>query len=134
MAFAKATEHRFSFSGLKTSLRYTLEKLDEKAFEAVKADLCASYEEAVIRALNRKVGQFVDAGGWASIGLSGGVANNRRLREAIRMTGEVAGLPVHIAEPHHTGDNAAMIAFAAYLDPAGMKEEAGTFDPAWELA
>ncbi len=134
VAFPKATEHRFSFSGLKTSLRYALEKLDEKAFERVKADLCASYQEAVIVALSRKVRQFVEGGGWASIGLSGGVANNRRLREAIRMTGEGAGLPVHIAEPRHTGDNAAMIAFAAYLDPSGMREEAETFDPAWELA
>lgn len=134
MAFPKAEEHRFSFSGLKTSLRYTLEKLDEKAFEKVKADLCASYQEAVIGALNRKLRQFVEGGDWASIGLSGGVANNQRLREAIRMTGEGAGLPVHIAEPRHTGDNAAMIAFAAHLDPVGMKEEASTFDPAWELA
>jgi N6-L-threonylcarbamoyladenine synthase len=133
-AFPGREEARFSFSGLKTSLRYRLEKLDEAAFAAARADICASYQEAVVDALTRKLKQFLETAPWASIGLSGGVANNRRLRTAFGETGARAGLPALIAQAGHTGDNAAMIAFAAYLDPDGVKPDATAFDPSWELA
>jgi N6-L-threonylcarbamoyladenine synthase len=133
-AFRGAGEHRFSFSGLKTSLRYQLEKMSDAQLRARLADLCASYQEAVVDALARKTGQLLEEGGWRSLGLSGGVANNARLRAAITRIGERRRLPVHIADPRHTGDNAAMIAFAAFVDPAGCRPGAPGFEPAWELA
>jgi N6-L-threonylcarbamoyladenine synthase len=133
-AFPKRGDHRFSFSGLKTSLRYHLEKLDDAALEAGMADICASYQEAVVAALSRKARQFLESGEFRSLGLSGGVANNQRLRSAISRAGERAGVPVHIAEPRHTGDNAGMIAFAAFVDPQGCRPEPIAFDPSWELA
>lgn len=133
-AFPKRGDHRFSFSGLKTSLRYHLEKLDDAALEAAMADICASYQEAVVGALGRKTCQVLESGGYRSLGLSGGVANNRRLRAVIKEAGERAGVSVHIAEPRHTGDNAGMIAFAAFVDPDGCRPEPIAFDPSWELA
>ena len=133
-AFPKKDDPRFSFSGLKTSLRYLLEKLDDEQLEAAMPDICASYQEAVVGALVRKTRHLLHDGSYRSLGLSGGVANNTRLREAFAGLADRSGLPVHIAKPKHTGDNAAMIAFAAYADPAGCVNSPATFNPSWELA
>ena len=133
-AFPGRDDPRFSFSGLKTSLRYLLEKLDNAQLEAALADICASYQQAVVEALVRKTGHLLEQGNWRSLGLSGGVANNASLREHFSALGKRKGLPVYIAEPRHTGDNAAMIAFAAHADRAGCLENPASFDPSWELA
>ena len=133
-AFPKADDPRFSFSGLKTSLRYLLEKLTDDELERAMADICASYQQAVVDALVRKSGHLLAHGAWKSLGLSGGVANNAALREAFEKLGESRKLPVHIAQPGHTGDNAAMVAFAAYADPDGCIQNPRAFDPSWELA
>lgn len=116
----------FSFSGLKTALRYTLEKMTPDVITARMPDLCASYQQAVIDALVRKTTNALaqnrnGSGGddhYASIGLSGGVANNRALRAAFEGIAKKHRIPFLMAEPSHTGDNAAMIAFAAWADPA----------------
>lgn len=110
----------FSFSGLKTSLRYLLEKLTPDEIAARTPDLCASYQQAVIDALVRKASAALTqpAGDpYRSLGLSGGVANNRTLRSALAAAAERARVPLLCAEPKHTGDNAGMIAFAAWADP-----------------
>jgi N6-L-threonylcarbamoyladenine synthase len=117
----------FSFSGLKTSLRYLLEKMTPAAVESARPDLCASYQQAVIDALVRKARAALRLGDgtYRSLGLSGGVANNRRLRTALESEGKRAGIPFFAAQPVHTGDNAGMIAFAAWVDPAGTDTAAG---------
>lgn len=137
-AFIQSGEARFSFSGLKTSLRYALEKIPEENFTNILADLCASYQAAVVDALSGKVGQILKRNRrkWKSLGLSGGVANNRSLRSAFSTLADRYGLRMHIAEPRHTGDNAAMIAFAAWLDPVGTLRAGSrnlSFDPNWRL-
>lgn len=115
----------FSFSGLKTSLRYLLEKMPENEVPAARPDLCAGYQAAVIDALVRKVRLALAQGGYASIGLSGGVANNLNLRAAVAAVARKQGMPVLLAEPRHTGDNAGMIAFAAWADRHGVDRERG---------
>lgn len=114
------SELDFSFSGLKTSLRYTLEKMSIEDVQARMSDLCASYQQAVIDALVRKLRLAVERSAERprSIGLSGGVANNRSLRAAVGQLGGSAGIPMIAAQPRHTGDNAGMIAFAAWIDRA----------------
>ncbi len=109
----------FSFSGLKTSLRYLVEKLGPAEVTVRLEDLCASYQQAVIDALVKKTAAALDRGGYASLGLSGGVSNNRTLRAALEKTARERGVTFHAAPPQHTGDNAGMIAFAAWCDPAG---------------
>jgi len=109
----------FSFSGLKTSLRYLVEKLSTDEVAARRDDLCASYQQAVIDALAAKTAAALAAGGYASVGLSGGVANNRPLRAALAERARAHGAAFLAARPEHTGDNAGMIAFAAWCDPAG---------------
>jgi N6-L-threonylcarbamoyladenine synthase len=111
----------FSFSGLKTSLRYMLEKMTPADVEAKRRDLCASYQQAVVDALVRKtrVALRQGEGVYRSIGLSGGVANNRTLREAMETEAKRARVNFFAAQPAHTGDNAGMIAFAAWADRSG---------------
>jgi N6-L-threonylcarbamoyladenine synthase len=113
----------FSFSGLKTSLRYQLEKMTPAEVEARMDDLCASYQQAVVDALVRKTTLALARGGFRSLGLSGGVANNQTLRAALGRVAESGGIPLLAAQPKHTGDNAGMIAFAAWVDPSVQLSE-----------
>ena len=117
----------FSFSGLKTSLRYLLEKMPAAEVEAKRADLCASYQQAVVDALVRKVRAALrqGEGTYCSLGLSGGVANNKTLRAALDAEANRARVSFFAAQPKHTGDNAGMIAFAAWCDRAGAETSAG---------
>ena len=117
VSFPKPRDWKFSFSGLKTSLRYTLEKIDDAYLDQEIHNICHSYQEAVIEQLIRKMGHILDAKSFNSIGLSGGVSNNGRLRERFLELGNQSGLPTHIAKRRHTGDNAGMIAFSAWLNP-----------------
>lgn len=113
----KGDELAFSFSGLKTSLRYRLEKMPLTEVADRLPDLCASYQGAVLGALVEKTGRALAAGHYRSLGLSGGVANNLRLREELTRLAQRRGVEFLAAEPRHTGDNAGMIAFAAWADP-----------------
>ena len=107
----------FSFSGVKTSLRYQLEKLSPEEIAARMPDLCASYQQAVLDALIHKAGAALAQGEYRSLGLSGGVARNLSLRTALAKTAARWRVPLLAAAPEHCGDNAAMIAFAAWIDP-----------------
>jgi N6-L-threonylcarbamoyladenine synthase len=113
----------FSFSGLKTSLRYRVQAMPEAAVRHSLPDLCASYQSAVIDALAGRTGEALALGVYRSVGLSGGVANNLGLRAAIGEKARAAGARFIAAEPRHTGDNAGMIGFAAWIDGA----DAGRF-------
>ena len=108
----------FSFSGLKTSLRYLLEKMSLEDVRLRLADLCASYQQAVIDALVRKTNAAVrlGEGTYRSLGLSGGVANNLALRAALEQAARRERMTFLAAQPKHTGDNAGMIAFAAWVE------------------
>ncbi len=130
---AEKADLRFSFSGLKTSLRYRLEKMTPEEISAALPDLCAGYQQAVITQLANKTRHALESGPYRSLGLSGGVANNQALRARLGELASDAGVPLLAAEPRHTGDNAGMIAFAAYADPGGCLS-VDTFDPALPLA
>lgn len=99
----------FSFSGLKTAVRYLL----PEAGEAGRADLCAGFQEAVVDVLVGKTMEAARVTGREIIAVSGGVGLNWRLRERLEAAGNAAGSRVVFAEPWLCGDNAAMIAYAA---------------------
>ena len=107
---------RFSFSGLKTALRYQLEKMSDDEVKSDLPHLCASYQEAILGQLIAKTTSALDLSSYRSVGLSGGVANNRTLRLRLQQVADKKKLPLLIAEPKHCGDNAGMIAFAAWAD------------------
>jgi N6-L-threonylcarbamoyladenine synthase len=95
----------FSFSGLKTALLYAVRELSEEELEARRADLAASYQHAIVRALVERTWEAAEQTGREQIALVGGVAANSELR---------AALPYADAAPlAFCTDNAAMIASAA---------------------
>ena len=125
-AVAQRSSLEFSFSGLKTSLRYQLEKMAPADIERRKADLCASYQVAVFNALVRKSGLALERAAYRSFGLSGGVANNKTLQAELAKVAAAQNIPFFRALPQHTGDNAGMIAFAAWMErEAGGVSETG---------
>jgi N6-L-threonylcarbamoyladenine synthase len=91
----------FSFSGLKTALLYAVRNLDAAELEARRADLAASYQRAIVRALVERIG----AAGGERIAIVGGVAANSELRGALP---DAAAAPLALCT-----DNAAMIASAS---------------------
>lgn len=101
----------FSFSGLKTSVRYLLPKLAETPL----ADVCASFQEAVVDVLVAKTIRAAKAAGRDTIAVSGGVSCNTRLREKLAAACTNAGLNLLLAEPSLCTDNAAMIGYVASL-------------------
>lgn len=103
----------FSFSGMKTSAWYLLRKLGDSPGESVIADICASFEEAVVEILVTKTAAAARELDRDVVAVSGGVSCNRRLRERMLETGEREGFRVDLADPSYSTDNAAMIAFAA---------------------
>jgi N6-L-threonylcarbamoyladenine synthase len=125
-AVAQRSSLEFSFSGLKTSLRYQLEKMPAADVERRKADLCASYQAAIFSMLVRKSALALERGVYRSFGLSGGVANNRTLQRELEQVARAQNIPFLRAQSQHTGDNAGMIAFAAWAErEAGGVNEAG---------
>ncbi len=102
-------DFQFSFSGLKTSVRYLLPKTSESD----RADLCASFQEAVVDVLVHKAVGAAKRCRRNLIAVSGGVGLNQRLRECLVRGAEDAGLEVLFAGPSLCTDNAAMIAYAA---------------------
>ena len=128
----------FSFSGLKTAVRYLLEKPSvipkredaegpRKRRENIREvprsarddicidDLCASFQEAVIDVLREKSLRALQQTKSRRLTLSGGVSCNRALRENLRAACQKNGIEFLVAEPWLCTDNAAMIAFAAML-------------------
>lgn len=112
----------FSFSGLKTSLRYRLEKMDEALISEQMPDLCASYQEAVVDSLIRKTNKALKSGDYKSMGLSGGVSNNAVLRDRFEELGRKQRVKSLLAKRCHTGDNAGMIAFSHVFEKRGSSE------------
>ena len=112
-AHLKGAPFNFSFSGLKTAVLYQLEKLDDP--QAHLADLCASFQDAVIDALVKKTLKAARQTGHTLITLSGGVACNRTLQEALTLAAQNAGIKVQRTPPALTTENAGMIALAALL-------------------
>jgi N6-L-threonylcarbamoyladenine synthase len=100
----------FSFSGLKTALLYAVRDLGEAEVERRKADLAASYQAAIVRALAQRAREASELTGLKRIAVVGGVAANSALRDALP---DARFAPLELCT-----DNAAMIASAArYVDP-----------------
>jgi N6-L-threonylcarbamoyladenine synthase len=95
----------FSFSGLKTALLYAVRDLGEDELERRRADLAASYQRAIVRALVGRVEEAAGRDGGQPVAVVGGVAANSELRAQLR---DAVFAPLELCT-----DNAAMIASAA---------------------
>ena len=102
----------FSFSGLKTALLYEVRGLSAAEVERRRADLAASYQRAIVRALVERVQQAAEQSSAERIAIVGGVAANSELRGSLP---GAALAPLELCT-----DNAAMIASAArFEEPIG---------------
>ncbi len=102
----------FSFSGLKTSILYTIRdqvKLNPDFIEENKFDLCASIQHTIIQILMDKIEKAVKETGIKQVAIAGGVSANSGLRQAIEMKKD-QGWQIYIPKFEYCTDNAAMIA------------------------
>jgi N6-L-threonylcarbamoyladenine synthase len=100
----------FSFSGLKTALLYAVRELPPDELERRRADLAASYQRAIVRALVERTRQAAAETGASTVAIVGGVAANSELRAALP---DAVPAPLALCT-----DNAAMIASAARFERA----------------
>lgn len=114
---SEMNHYDFSFSGLKTSVLYFLQKQKLKNSDFVTNnlnDICASIQYTIIKILMRKLEKAADAYGIKNIGIAGGVSANSGLRKALTELGEQKGWAVFIPKFEYCTDNAAMIGITAY--------------------
>ena len=102
-------DHDFSFSGLKTAVRYLLPETGS----ADRPDLCASFQEAVVDVLVHKAVRAARLARRRLIAVSGGVGLNLRLRERLQRAAAEEDLEVCFAASALCTDNAAMMAYVA---------------------
>ena len=137
-AFPRSLIHEpgydFSFSGLKTAVRYHLDANPEDATKRA-ADVAASFQAAVVDALCIKTLRAAADFGVSTVALAGGVSANSALRAELARRGELAGIRVLVPPLAYCTDNAAMIAAAAFYraESARVAPEALFADPnfAW---
>ncbi|HSR99467.1 MAG TPA: tRNA (adenosine(37)-N6)-threonylcarbamoyltransferase complex transferase subunit TsaD [Kofleriaceae bacterium] len=103
----------FSFSGLKTALLHHVRAHGVPDGQAL-ADLCASYQAAIVEVLVRKTRHTARREGLAHVQVCGGVAANSALRAALQAAGVEDGFRMYAPSPARCTDNAAMIAAAGY--------------------
>lgn len=124
-------DSQFSFSGLKTSVRYFL----DKGFDpADLSDICASFQEAVVDVLLAKLAAAARASGHTLLSLSGGVSANHRLGQKLATLCAAQGFTSLIPSAELRTDNALMIAYAAshrvgHASPLD-RDVSPNFDPA----
>ena len=115
-------ECHFSFSGLKTAVRTTILELGPDLSEQDKADICASFQQAVVETLADRVAcacrrfrQLHEVVEHPYLVLAGGVAANTAIRAALEEVAAGQGFRLSVPPPALCTDNAAMVAYAGAL-------------------
>jgi N6-L-threonylcarbamoyladenine synthase len=105
----------FSFSGLKTAVAYLLKNHPEIIGEpAARADLAASFQEAVVASLLTRAWKALELTGCRHLAVCGGVAANGRLRRALQEQAAATGVDLFLPPLSLCTDNAAMVAALGY--------------------
>jgi N6-L-threonylcarbamoyladenine synthase len=128
-ALMSAGDLDFSFSGLKSAAARTLQAMSEDERLAARADLCASYREAIVDVLVEKLKRAAERTGSKRWAVTGGVAANVRLRARVEAAAEAAGAVVAIPPIRYCTDNAAMIGLAGALRLARGERAAQDLSP-----
>lgn len=127
-AFLREPRLDFSFSGLKTAVRYIIAGPGRVNFDEIRlppqqvADLAASFQEAVVDCLVGKSIQALEQTGLGTLCVGGGVAANARLRERLAQETQRRGIRLFIAPLALCTDNAVMGAIAIERLKAGLVE------------
>ncbi len=107
----------FSFSGLKTSILYFLQKEVKKNPNFVQEnlnDICASVQTTIVQLLMNKLIKAAEQTGISEVAIAGGVSANSELRDTLTKIGEEKGWKTYIPRFAFCTDNAAMIAITGY--------------------
>jgi N6-L-threonylcarbamoyladenine synthase len=115
-AFMEDAPYDFSFSGLKSAVLNYLNSCEMKHIEVNKADVAASFQQAVIDVLVNNSIRGAKDFGCDTLALAGGVAANSSLRAAMKENCEKEGLTFYYPSPVFCTDNAAMIGVAGYYE------------------
>ncbi|OYU54701.1 MAG: tRNA (adenosine(37)-N6)-threonylcarbamoyltransferase complex transferase subunit TsaD [Chitinophagaceae bacterium BSSC1] len=107
-------ELNFSFSGLKTSILYFLQKQEPDFVEKNLHDLCASVQHSIVQILLKKLKKAVVQTGVKQVCLAGGVSANSGLRTGLQAMGVKHGWKTYIPDFEFCTDNAGMIAITGY--------------------
>ena len=110
--------YNYSFSGIKTSVLYFIQKEIKKNPDFIKDNLnnlCASVQKSIIDILMEKLEKAAADYGINEVAIAGGVSANSRLRKAMQENAEKLGWNIYIPKFEYTTDNAAMIAMVAKL-------------------
>lgn len=140
----KSAGLEFSFSGLKTALALKVRELEADATGAgvalpddLKADLAASYQQAIVDTLVGKSLRAVELTGHRQLVVAGGVGANASLREQLRAELSRRGATVYYPRTEFCTDNGAMIAYTGYLRfaaaPAAYGSRRVEARPRWPL-
>lgn len=106
----------FSFSGIKTSVINYVHSKEQKGENYSKADIAASFTEAVCDVLSEKAVKAAIKSGSETLVVAGGVSANSFLRERLKKDCESSGIKLYLPELKYCGDNAAMIAAQGYFE------------------
>lgn len=125
----------FSFSGLKTAVLHYVEQQQGAIVGPQLADLCASFQAAMVEVLTAKTIKAAHAESLSRLVVAGGVACNRGLRERFQQLAKANGLEVRFPSPPLCGDNAAMLGVPAdyYLSHGHLANWSLNARPTWPL-
>jgi N6-L-threonylcarbamoyladenine synthase len=110
------SEYDFSFSGIKSSVLNYINQCEMKKEEINKADLVASFQNAVVDVLVSHAIHAAKEYGFKKLAIAGGVASNSALRAGMKSACEEQGIEFYYPSPILCTDNAAMIGAAAYYE------------------
>ncbi len=108
----------FSFSGLKTAIRYFVEKKQKENENFIAEninDICASVQDRIVSILMNKLKKAVKQTGTTEVAISGGVSANSGLRKVLTETGAKENWNTYIPRFEYCTDNAAMIGITGYF-------------------
>ena len=111
---ANSNNLNMSFSGLKTAVLYTVKKISNIT-EEIKADIAASFQQAIVDVLIMKIKKSIDTTKRKEVIVAGGVAANMFLRSEFKKIEESHNIKVYYPDLKYCGDNAAMIAFVGSM-------------------
>ncbi|MFK5972262.1 MAG: tRNA (adenosine(37)-N6)-threonylcarbamoyltransferase complex transferase subunit TsaD [Flavobacteriaceae bacterium] len=108
----------FSFSGLKTSILYFVQRETKKNPNFISEnlnDICASIQYTIVAILMDKLKRAVEQTGIKQIAIGGGVSANSGIRKALKNAEETLGWKTYVPKFEYCTDNAAMIGIVGYL-------------------
>lgn len=113
----KMKGYDFSFSGLKTSIMYFIQRSTEQNPMFVQEhlnDICASIQHTIVSILMEKLKKAVDETGIKKVAIGGGVSANSAMRKALRVAEENGWWQSYLPRFEYCTDNAAMVGIVAY--------------------